>query len=110
MYIDTKYFVIQRPQWKNCPVKTAAAHQDDPANLFDDDLDEIYQDADIPNVGHHEAGTTASEFDGALDEPEDEDIAVEAMMVDGSDEDSEPKRKKSSKKVCSRLSITDCTY
>jgi hypothetical protein len=97
-------FVIQRPQWKNNPVKNPAADQD-PANLFDEDLDEIYQDADIPNVGHHEAGTTASEFDGALDEleDEDEDVPVKAVKVDESDEDSEPKRRKSTKKVCSQL-------
>lgn len=94
-------FVIQRPQWKNQPVKSVAAHQD-PADLFDENLDEIDQDADIPNAGHLDAGTTASEFDGALlDEPEDEDVAVEAINVDGSDEDSEPKHQKSTKKVCS---------
>jgi hypothetical protein len=62
----------------------------------------------LPNVGH-EAGTTASEFDGALDEPYDEDEAVEAIKVDESDEDSEPKYQKNSKKVCRRLFITYCT-
>jgi hypothetical protein len=98
--IDAKYIVIQRPQWKKLPVQSAAATYQDPADLFanDDDLD-----VNIPNVGH-EAGTTASEFDGALDdEPEDEDKPVEAIEVDESDEDSEPQHKKTSKKVCSRF-------
>ena len=68
--------------------------------ISDENLDKIHQDADIPNMGHHEAGTTALEFDGALDEPEDEDEAVEAIKVDESDEDSKPKHQKSTKKVC----------
>lgn len=52
-------------------------------------------------MGHHEAGTTASEFDGALEEPEPED--EDNVNVDEFDEDLEPKREKSSKKVCSWL-------
>jgi hypothetical protein len=86
-----------------------AAHKD-PDNLFNDDEvhDVVHQDANIPNVGHHEAGTTASEFDGALDEAEAEDTGngVEAMEVDESDSDEEPKRRKSTKKVCSRLNTS----
>jgi hypothetical protein len=61
-----------------------------------------------PDVGH-EAGTTASEFDGALDEPEDEDKAVKAINVDELDEDLEPQRKKKLKKVCSCLLMIYCT-
>lgn len=102
-------FVIQRPQWKKKhPVKDAAAHQD-PASLFDDD-DDMYHDADVPSAGRPEAGTTASEFDGAPDEPEvndsNEDKGMEAIEVDDSDE--EPKRHQKSttgKKVRSRNSL-----
>lgn len=107
--MDAKYFLIQRPQWKNHSV---IARQD-PADLFNEDLDEIYQDADLPNVGLQETGTTASEFDGALDEPEveDQDNAMdsEAIKVDESDEDLEPKHRKNTKKVCGRLSFTNHT-
>jgi hypothetical protein len=99
-------FVIQRPQWKKKhPVKDAAAHQD-PASLFDEDLDDMYQDADIPNAGRPEAGTTASEFDGAPNELEAEDSEEdkgEAIEVDESDE--KPKSRKSTKKVRSRNSL-----
>jgi hypothetical protein len=94
----------QRPQWKSNPVKAAAARQD-PADLFDDDeeLNGIYQDDNIPNVVH-DAGTTASEFDGAGDEAEeDEDNGVEAIEVDESESDEEPKSRKSTKKVRSQI-------
>ena len=59
-------------------------------------------------MGHHEAGTTASEFDGAPDEPEDDDEAVEAMQIDEPDEDLEQKDQKrtTGKKVCCRLNIS----
>lgn len=96
--------VIQRPQWKKQPVKSdAATHRDqDPANLFDENSDDIYvyQDTDIPNIGHHDAGTTASEFDGAPDASEDEDEAVKAMDVDEPDDSEEPNHPKNTKKVC----------
>jgi hypothetical protein len=111
--MDAKYFLIQCPQWKNNSVKSAALG--DPADLFAEDLDEIYQDPDanIPNVGHYEARTTASEFDGAPDEPDELDhedeleVNVEAIKVDASgsesDEDLQPKRQRSTKKVSSLL-------
>ena len=111
--MDAKYFLIQCPQWKNNSVKSAALG--DPADLFAEDLDEIYQDPDanIPNVGHYEARTTASEFDGAPDEPDEPDhedkleVNVEAIKVDASgsesDEDLQPKRQRSTKKVSSLL-------
>jgi hypothetical protein len=79
----------------------------DPAHLFDDD---IYEDTDMPNLGHHHeaAGTTASEFDGALDDPEDEDEHMEDIgdVDDKSDEEAsvnEPKHQKNAKKVCNNL-------
>jgi hypothetical protein len=103
-------FVIQRPQWKNYSVKGAAAHQArDRADFFDEDLaEDIYEDANIPNVCHRDAGTTASEFDGALDEAEDSDgkKGVEAIEVDSDSDssDEEPKRRKSTK-VCLDTSL-----
>lgn len=102
-------FGIQRPQWKNHPAAKATAAHLDPADFFADDedlLNDMYQDVNIPDVGYHEAGTTASEFDGAPDEAEDldEDKGVEAIEVDESDE--EPKHKKSTKKVRSWLDLT----
>ena len=62
----------------------------------------------MPNLGHHEAGTTASEFDGALDAAGDEDEGTEDIgQVDdkSSDEASadEPKHRKNAKKVCNKL-------
>ena len=48
-------------------------------------------------AAHHDP----ADLGALLDEPEDEDVAVEAINVDGSDEDSEPKHQKSTKKVCS---------
>ena len=101
-------FVFQRPQWKNRPTKAAAAHQD-PANIFDEDFaNDIYEDANIPNVGHREAGTTASEFNGALDEADDLDgkKCVDAMEVDLDldKSDEEPKHRKSTK-VCLDTSL-----
>jgi hypothetical protein len=98
-------FVIQCPKWKMpAAFKGAAAHED-PADLFGEDFDEMYldQDANIPNVGDHDAArTTASEFDGALDdaEVEDEDRGMEAIESDPAELDEEPKRQKNTKKVC----------
>ena len=99
-------FCIQRAQWRNHPVEDSATQQledpSDPTHLFDDD-DNIYEDADMPNLGHREAGTTASEFDGALDEAEDEDEGMEDIgVVDdkSDDEANEPNRRKNAKKVC----------
>ena len=98
---------IQRPQWKTRAAIGGATAHEDPADLFGEDVDNIdkmYLDADanIPNAGHHEAaGTTASEFDGALDEAglEDEDAGQEAIKYDDSELDEEPKRQKNIK-VC----------
>jgi hypothetical protein len=61
------------------------------------------EEVDIPNI--HDAGTTASEFDGALDAPGDDDEVTEDTGVVGDtfeDEASaeEPKHQKVSKKVC----------
>ena len=74
----------------------------DPAHLFDDD---IYEDVDTSDPGHHwhEVGTTASEFDGALD-VEDEDEGTEDIGVVDDESDEElsvnvPKHRKDSKKV-----------
>jgi hypothetical protein len=80
-----------------------------PAHLFDEHLlDDDYQDADIPNSSRHEEGTTASEFDGALDEAEVDDEGEQEIEADESDEASEPKRQKKAKKVRSQhRSFTD---
>lgn len=99
--LDAKYFLTQRPQWKNHSVESA------PVDLFDDNSN--YQDgSDLPKIGY-EGGTTASEFDGALDEqPEDddEDNVEVPINVDELDEGSKPKHQKRSKKVCiSRFNI-----
>lgn len=75
----------------------------DPAHLFDEDM---YEDVVMPNLRHHEVGTTASEFDGALDEAEDEDEGMAEIGVDKSDEEAsadEPKYRKNAKKVCSEI-------
>jgi hypothetical protein len=78
----------------------------------------MYEDADISNLGHHEAGTTASEFDGALDEAQDKDEDMEDVGIidDKSDEEAsenEPKapkceRQKNAKKVRNGFFATSC--
>lgn len=57
---------------------------------------------DIPDLDRHEAGTTASEFDGALDEAEDEDPENMADVEDNdkSDEEGSADERKNVKKVC----------
>jgi hypothetical protein len=70
--------------------------------------DIYYEHADLPDLRHHEAGTTASEFDGALDDAEDEDKGMEDIGVvdDKSDEEAsatKPKHRKNAKKVCNEL-------
>jgi hypothetical protein len=93
--------ICQCLQWKNCSAKEANLL--DPAHLFDEHLlNNDYLNADMPNVGHCEAGTMASEFDGALDEAEDKDEdTLQDIEVNGLDDASEPKHMKIAKKVCS---------
>ena len=58
---------------------------------------------DIPDPDRQEAGTTASEFDGALDDAEDEDNPenMEDVEVnDKSDEEGSATKQKNVKKVC----------
>lgn len=65
----------------------------------------------MPNLGHHEAGTTTSEFDGALDdaedEDEDEDMEDIGVVDDKSDEErevNEPKHwPRKNSKVCNEI-------
>ncbi|KIM35376.1 hypothetical protein M413DRAFT_14555 [Hebeloma cylindrosporum] len=74
----------ERPQWKNHSIE-------DPARLFDHEhiSDEDYQNANIPDAQCREAGTTASEFDGAPDDDQDEDEGMDGMDdIEGDEKDS----------------------
>jgi hypothetical protein len=104
MYIRLLTFIcIQRPQWRNHSVEVledAAAQEED--NLFAD------EDSGLPKLGHHEVGTTASEFDGAFDAAGDEDEGTENIGIDDDKSDDvvsadERKRRRNSKKVCNDL-------
>ncbi|KAF8814198.1 hypothetical protein BYT27DRAFT_7266604 [Phlegmacium glaucopus] len=90
-----KKITSERPQWRNHLVEEATTHQEvDPSDFFDD----IYEDADMHSLGHHDMGTT-SDFDGALDEAEDKDDSTE--VVDGGSEEAsanEQKHRKNTKK------------
>jgi hypothetical protein len=64
--------------------------------------EDIYGDTNMPNLG--EAGTTASEFDGAFDVAGDDDENEDNGSVDDESNDDasadEPKHQKSAKTVC----------
>jgi hypothetical protein len=107
IYYRLSFICFQRPQWRNHQDADTATQQEvDPTghvslsdNRNDSEVD-MYGSADIPDMGHHEAGTTASEFDGALDLPGDEDKVTEDDKFDNESSVDEPKI---SKKVSHNL-------
>jgi hypothetical protein len=88
--VEAKYIVIQRPQWKNHPVKRAAAHQD-PADLFANDKDLFANDKDLitndEDLIANDEDLNANDEDHANDEDlnvNDEDLNVEMLPRCGS--------------------------
>lgn len=102
IYYILSFICIQRPQWRNHQDEDAATQQEvDPTDHVADPHNDSDMGADIPNTGHHEAATTASEFDGALDAPGDEDEVTEDIggVDDKSDDEASGEHQKISKKV-----------
>ena len=71
-------------------------------NDDDDELD--HEDVDIPDPNQHEARTTASEFDGAQNEAEDEANIEDLEVNDGSDEGGSADEQKNVKNI-TRLNL-----
>lgn len=101
---DSHIFVLtlttlQRPQWNKSPVDSDM-DVSDPQHLFDNDKHlEDDQDCSFPD---YEPGTTASEFDGALDKDEENEEGGD----EASDSDPEIRTQRSStKKVCLRFNF-----
>lgn len=73
-----------------------------------EEVDQLFhENSDIPKLGRHEVGTTASEFDGAFDAAGDEDEGAENIGVDDKSDDlvsaDERKSQRNAKKVCDQL-------
>ena len=123
---DSRIFVLtlttlQRPQWNKSPVNSDMDVLD-PQHLFDNDKHlEDDQDCSFPD---YEPGTTASEFDGALDKDDENEESGDKA----SESDPEIRTQRSSTKkvrlrfnfnliILSRVSFVDwalearcCTY
>ncbi|KAF8955598.1 hypothetical protein BDZ97DRAFT_1926527 [Flammula alnicola] len=85
----------EHPQWNNNPVKTTSCMLDidrsDPHNLLDnEDIEDNHGSTFFPD---HEPGTTTSEFDGALDQDEED----EEGDMDEDKLDSEPESRRHKK-------------
>ena len=76
----------------------------DPRHIFDDDEHpEDDQDRLFPD---HEPGTTASEFDGALDKKDEEEEDGKGQKDEGSESEPETRTQSSSaKKVCLNFNL-----
>ena len=127
---DSRIFVLtlttlQRPQWNKSPVNSDMDVLD-PQHLFDNDKHlEDDQDCSFPD---YEPGTTASEFDGAFDEDDENKEGGEDQKDEASESDPEIRTQRSSTKkvrlrfnfnliILSRVSFVDwalearcCTY
>jgi hypothetical protein len=87
---------LQRPRWNKSPVDLDTS---DPRHLFDNNKHlEDNQDCSFPD---YEPGTTASEFDGAFDEDDENNEGGEDQKDEASESEPEMRiRHGSTKKVC----------